>query len=145
MLPPEEIQLIDNSQTPAAVTRPVTVTSRLTAVAVPVAVASLVMITMLTGTVILPDQALAQRRDPPSVHGTFDGDSMYTVLPPNAIAAIMEPRFVVGDEAIAQMRPDEPVLGVMIEGDARAYSLWQLDAHEIVNDTVGGVPLAATW
>jgi hypothetical protein len=43
------------------------------------------------------------------------------------------------------MSPEEPVLGLVVNGESRAYSLWQLDAHEIVNDVVGGVPLAATW
>jgi hypothetical protein len=28
---------------------------------------------------------------------------------------------------------------------AKAYSLWQLDHHEIVNDTLGDVPIATTW
>ena len=41
--------------------------------------------------------------------------------------------------------PDEPVLGVALGGEAVAYSLWYLDGHEIVNDLVGGTPIAATW
>jgi hypothetical protein len=80
-----------------------------------------------------------------SVHGTFDGDTMYTVLPPDAIDAIMEPEFVTGEEADKQMSPDEMVLGIMFGGETRAYSLWHLDAHEIVNDSIAGVPIAATW
>jgi hypothetical protein len=80
-----------------------------------------------------------------SVHGAFDGDTMYTVLPPNAIDAIMEPEFVTGEEADEQMSPDEMVLGIMFGGETRAYSLWHLDAHEIVNDSIAGVPIAATW
>jgi hypothetical protein len=43
------------------------------------------------------------------------------------------------------MRPKEPVLGVVVDGEARAYSLWQLDAHEIVNDEIAGSAIAATW
>lgn len=40
---------------------------------------------------------------------------------------------------------DEPVLGVRRGTVARAYSLWQLNHHEIVNDQVGDLPLAITW
>jgi len=87
----------------------------------------------------------ADERPEPEVHGTYHGDPMYTVLPPDAIPAIDAPEFLSGTEADAQMQDDEPVLGLQIGGDVRAYSLWQLDAHEIVNDTVGRVPLAATW
>jgi len=107
-------------------------------------VAAPATLALVTGILLASTDARAQRSEP-TVHGVFDGDSMYTVLPPNTIPAIMAPEFVSGQEAMAQMQPDEMVLGVQIEGDARAYSLWQLDAHEIVNDTVGGVPLAATW
>lgn len=39
----------------------------------------------------------------------------------------------------------EPVIGVMINGDARAYPLRILMWHEIVNDMVGGVPVAVTY
>ncbi len=73
------------------------------------------------------------------------GDPMYQVLPPGAIPAITDPSYLQGAGAEAQMHPDEPVMGVIIEGRARAYSLWQLDAHEIVNDTLAGIHFAVTW
>lgn len=81
----------------------------------------------------------------PEVHGTFDGDPMYTLLDVDVIPAIRVPTFVSGEAADLQMQDDEPVLGVVIGGEAHAYSLWQLDHHEIVNDTVGGRAIAATW
>jgi hypothetical protein len=40
---------------------------------------------------------------------------------------------------------DESVITVEIEGDARAYPIRILIWHEIVNDTVGGVPVAVTY
>ena len=85
------------------------------------------------------------QRPEPEVHGTFDGDTMYTVLPPNAIPAIMEPEFLTGEAAADQMSADESVLGIMLGDEVKAYSLWHLDAHEIVNDTIAGIPIAATW
>ena len=73
------------------------------------------------------------------------GDPVYRVLPPGRIPAIEEPRFVRGKEAGRQMAPEEPVFGIVQGDEARAYSQWQLDRHEIVNDEIGGVALAATW
>ena len=67
-----------------------------------------------------------------------------TVIPRDAIRAILEPEFLSVEEAIYH-EPDEPVLGVSINGDNRAYSIPQLSRHEIVNDVVGGVPIAVTW
>jgi Protein of unknown function (DUF3179) len=39
----------------------------------------------------------------------------------------------------------EPVISVVINGEARAYPLSILMFHEIVNDTVAGVPISATY
>lgn len=71
--------------------------------------------------------------------------NIVTLLPPDAIPAIDHPTFVTGEEADKQYQPDELVLGVEINGDARAYSIPFLSGHEIVNDTVGGEPIAVTW
>jgi hypothetical protein len=37
------------------------------------------------------------------------------------------------------------VLGVSINGESRAYSIPFLSGREVVNDVVGGVPIAVTW
>lgn len=76
---------------------------------------------------------------------TIDGDPVITVLPKDAIPAIDQPAFVSVQEADAYLRDNEPVLGVRRGEVARAYSLWQLNHHEIVNDRVGNLPLAITW
>lgn len=84
-------------------------------------------------------------RPEPRVYGVIDGDTVYAVLPPNAIPAIRSPRFLPPGKGDAQMEPEEPVMGVVIGGEARAYSLWQLDSHEIVDDVIAGTPIAVTW
>jgi hypothetical protein len=74
-----------------------------------------------------------------------EGEPVYSVLPPGRIPAIDEPQFVQGAAADEQMAPQEPVFGLIVGDEVRAYSLWQLDEHEIVNDRIGGVAIAATW
>ena len=68
-----------------------------------------------------------------------------TLLGYDGIPAILDPEFVDVDIADTWMDPDEPVLGVSINGDNRAYSIAMLSRHEIVNDVVGGEPIAVTW
>jgi len=85
------------------------------------------------------------QRPAPGVVATIGGEDVYQLLPVGAIPAIDDPEFVSGNDADRQMRAEEPVLGVVIGGEARAYSLWQLDAHEIVNDEIAGRAIAATW
>ncbi len=104
----------------------------------------LVFALLIVLSLMIPGGVSSQRPES-EVHGVFDGDTMYTVLPADAIPAILEPVFLSGEEGDSQMSPDEMVLGILLDGEARAYSLWQLDAHEIVNDSVGGLPIAPTW
>ncbi|MCH8901913.1 MAG: DUF3179 domain-containing protein, partial [Chloroflexi bacterium] len=70
--------------------------------------------------------------------------SIYTLLPKDGIRSIDDPRFVSAAEA-TDMADHEFVIGVSIDGDTRAYSINVLSRHEIVNDVVGGVPIAITY
>jgi hypothetical protein len=65
--------------------------------------------------------------------------------PKDAIPAIDNPQFLTADEADEEYAPDELILGVEFNGDARAYSINLLSSHEIVNDTVGDVKISVTW
>ncbi|MGH2569993.1 MAG: DUF3179 domain-containing (seleno)protein [bacterium] len=65
------------------------------------------------------------------------------IVPRGTIAAIVEPSFVSANEA--KLPDDAWVLAVAIEGDSRAYDLNLLNRHEVVNDVVGGMPIAAVW
>ena len=87
--------------------------------------------------IALVGPADAQRKA--DVVRTIDGDEVYELLPPDRIPAIRDPEFVTGTDADRQMLPHETRARGWLSGDeARAYSLWQLDAHEIVNDRIGG-------
>ncbi len=70
---------------------------------------------------------------------------MITVLPKDRIPAILNPILESAEDAGVNIAPDEPIIGVEINGDARAYSTFQLSRHEIVNDVVGEIPIAVTW
>jgi len=74
-----------------------------------------------------------------------NGAPIITVLPKDAIPAIDDPKFVPAREADRVMKPEEPVLGMTDGTVTKAYSLWQLDRHEIVNDRIGKLPVAVTW
>jgi hypothetical protein len=64
--------------------------------------------------------------------------------PPDGIQAIDEPRFErAGD--IDWLDDAEAVLSVTVEGETRGYPVQVLMWHEIVNDSIAGVPVAATY
>ncbi len=64
--------------------------------------------------------------------------------PPDGIPPIDSPAFVEAS-GVDFLADNEPVMAVEIDGDARAYPVQVLIWHEIVNDTVGGIPVAVTY
>lgn len=67
-------------------------------------------------------------------------------LPPEAIPALTEPSMVASDSPEAEyLLESDRVLGVMMDGRARAYPHRILWHHEIVNDRVGDDWIAITF
>ena len=64
--------------------------------------------------------------------------------PRDGIPSIDSPKFILAAEA-DWLFPDSRIIGLDIEGDIRVYPLAILNWHEIVNDTVGGVPVSITF
>lgn len=65
--------------------------------------------------------------------------------PPDGIPPIDDPAFVTVAEADEYLSDAEPVVLLEIDGDARAYPVQILIWHEIVNDTLGDLPVSITY
>jgi len=92
--------------------------------------------------------APAEEQAAPTTAPVNEPDKEYeiiTLLPLDAIPAIDNPKFLSAEDADAQYAPDDLVMGVVFDGEARAYSIGHLSRHEIVNDTVSGRKIAVTW
>lgn len=68
-----------------------------------------------------------------------------TVNSKDRILPVDVPEFSSVSEPPGYMRPDEPVVSLVIDGHARAYPLAILMWHEIVNDTIGKQPVTVTY
>ena len=66
-----------------------------------------------------------------------------SVLPPDAIPAIRNPVFISAHEA--RLDDKEPVIGITMNGESHAYSLYLLNHHEIVNDTIKNNAFVVAW
>ena len=98
---------------------------------------------------------LLQPEDPPASAREFKTDfSRHSVPyreilsggpPKDGIPAIDNPTFVSIAAADKWLKPNEPVVLFAAGGEARAYPIQILIWHEIVNDTVGGVPVTVTF
>jgi hypothetical protein len=77
----------------------------------------------------------------PSGGEPFHGVLQYRAK--DAKLALVRPSFVPAEAA--QLVDGVMVLGVTIGGEARAYPLYVLQNHQVVNDRLGRVPIAASW
>ncbi len=64
--------------------------------------------------------------------------------PKDGIPALTEPATLSAGEA-RYLKPTDRVAGLSLGGEARAYPLRILTWHEVVNDTLGGSPVAVTY
>jgi hypothetical protein len=65
--------------------------------------------------------------------------------PADGIPSIDEPKFVQVQRAEEFLENSDLIVGLNINGDIRAYPLQILVWHEIVNDKIGGIPVAVTY
>jgi hypothetical protein len=65
------------------------------------------------------------------------------LLRPDDILPIYDPEFTTAEQA--PYTDEELVIGVEINGEAKAYAIGPLNSREMVNDTVGGTPVLVTW
>ena len=77
----------------------------------------------------------------------FAGEPLPTgfrqLLPRDAILPVYDPEFVSADEI--GWRDSTLVIGLEIDGDARAYPVGHLNRREMVIDSVAGIPVLVTW
>ncbi len=64
--------------------------------------------------------------------------------PKDGIPAIDDPKFVPAGE-VTHLKPTEPVIGLVVGDEAKAYPLQVLMWHEIVNDEIDGIPVSVTF
>lgn len=72
-----------------------------------------------------------------------DGFGEHEKLPKDAISPIYTPKYVSVDEAV--LIDEELVMGIDINGEARAMPVALMRFREMLNDEIGGVPILATW
>lgn len=84
---------------------------------------------------------------------SLDRSALVAATTPDALPALDEPGTLGAAEAKAFRLPErgkllvdpDRVVGVVVNGEARAYPLRLLAWHEVVNDVVGGAPIVVTW
>ena len=58
--------------------------------------------------------------------------------------ALLEPKFVSAENADF-LGPEDQVIGVVVQGQPKAYPIKILNWHEVVNDDAGDISIAVTF
>ncbi len=72
-----------------------------------------------------------------------DPDYFERFLSRDSIRPVYEPTLFYASEA--PLVSNDQVIGVSINGEARAYPIRTLRVREMVNDELGGRPILVTW
>ncbi len=65
--------------------------------------------------------------------------------PRDGIPALLRPNFLGANQTGRLLKDSERVLGVILNGEAKAYPVGILNWHELVNDWVGGRAVLISW
>lgn len=99
----------------------------------------------LNGTDHRPTERLQGWRTNREKHSIDLNELMSGGPPKDGIPAIDQPKFVSASEASRWLKPQEPVISLVVGAEARAYPLQILMWHEIVNDQIANVPVTITF
>jgi hypothetical protein len=64
--------------------------------------------------------------------------------PKDGIPALLDPQSIPNEKA-SYLEDSDQVIGVRVNGSARAYPIKILNWHEAVNDVLGGEPIVVTF
>lgn len=101
-----------------------------------------------------PAPSLSEEVDAEGAYNVTDDGRRYVVHPDelvqgcpgmDCIPSLDDPSFVTAEDADEWLADSDVVMGVEIGGETKAYPLRILERHEIVNDVVGGEPVAVTY
>lgn len=82
----------------------------------------------------------------PDGYGTKERTlEIHSILPRDAIPEIDNPLFITAKEASQNLVDRDLVIGLSFNGEHKAYSTAFLSSREVVNDVIGGKPVAVTW
>jgi hypothetical protein len=120
--------------------------------------AAAVAISLLTAWIVVAPLASRQSKDDPEsdfvLHqATVSHDLVVRAMAKDGVRVLSEPPTMTPAEIDRKNKeergkllvPDDRVIGVEFGGEARAYPLRLMRWHEVVNDTVGGAPIAVTY
>ena len=85
--------------------------------------------------------------DPPTpaeIEKQYKSASMRAVAR-DAFPVLFDPPMGTVADGDKIVRPNEWIIGIEVNGEAKAYPVAVMGFHELINDTVGGHPITVCW
>lgn len=78
---------------------------------------------------------------------SFGAPIGFQSVPRDAFPVFDNPDMLTVSEAeeLKMVHDMDPVIGIAVGGEARAYPIDIMGVHELGNDVIAGVPIAVTW
>lgn len=87
---------------------------------------------------------IAQAQSPVPSEREFKRNARRAV-PRDAFPVLNHPTMVGAERGDRALEDDEPVIGIDLGGEQKAYPVAVMGRHELANDTCGGIPVAVSW
>jgi len=86
----------------------------------------------------------AHSRSKQEIEKEYSAHSMRAV-PRDAFPVLTDPPLGPIADGDKLIHSNDWVIGIAINGDARAYPITVMGIHELINDTIGGQPITVCW
>lgn len=101
------------------------------------------MLALLMGIACVAPLA-AQESGKPFTEEDFDVH-FRQVMERDGFPVLDDPPVVTVAEVTKRISANEMVIGVVVNGEARAYPISVMGTHELVNDTIAEAPITVSW
>ena len=105
--------------------------------------ATIVPITLISCNVV-PAQPQEQEASGVFSESSYDTEGVRAAAR-DAFPVLDHPEMSLVADAVEELDPEEPVIGLYLDGEARAYPISVMGGIELVNDTCGELPVAVSW
>lgn len=91
-----------------------------------------------------PLTAQAQSRSKADLEKEYRAGS-YRAVGRDAFPVLFNPAMGTVEEGDRFIRPNDWVIGIALDGEAKAYPVTVMGFHELINDVVAGNPITVCW
>ena len=106
-----------------------------------------VIFSAVFGLILMFTQGVIAKNEQPSKQELEEEyfSSSFRAAPRDAFPVLFNPPMGKVEDGDRILQPNEWVIGIALNGEAKAYPVDVMGFHELINDVVGGTPITVCW